>query len=54
MAAVSLSTLEEAFALAHKASENPEIPATDQALFRAIAHLIWKACGSQKGGQWQR
>jgi len=43
-----LSDLEKAFALAHKLSENPDLTNEERARHRAVAHLIWKSCGSAK------
>lgn len=46
---VSRVELQKAFAIAHRLSENPEVPAAQRAQFRAIANLIWKAHGEQGG-----
>ena len=42
---VDKELLPKAFALAHRASENPEIESNARAKFRAIAFLIWEAHG---------
>jgi hypothetical protein len=43
-----VTRLQAAFGLAHKASEDLTIPAPHRKTFRAIAHLIWDACGEDK------
>jgi len=43
-----ITRLQAAFGLAHKASEDLTVPATQRKTFRAIAHLIWDACGEDK------
>jgi hypothetical protein len=43
----SLAKLQEAFAVAHKASQNPEHTDHARREFRLLAHLIWRACGAQ-------
>lgn len=46
---VSRSHLQKAFALAHRLSENPNVPCAQRGQFRAVAYLIWKAHGEQGG-----
>lgn len=46
---VSRSHLQKAFALAHRLSENPNVPNAQRAQFRAVAYLIWKAHGEEGG-----
>src|SRR5579864_9284373 len=46
---VSRSHLQKAFALAHRFSENPDVPSVQRAQFRAVAYLIWRAHGEPGG-----
>lgn len=48
-----ISELEKAYALAVKASENPDIPAKFRNIFRAIHYQIWKSCGDDRESQGQ-
>lgn len=43
-----VTRLQAAFGLAHRASEDLTIPKDQRKTFRAIAHLIWDACGEEK------
>lgn len=43
--AVNKAQLQQAFGIAHRASENPRIPASHRATFKQIAVLIWKSHG---------
>lgn len=45
---VQRDRLQKAFALAHKASEDPDIGKIERKYFSAIATLIWLACGETK------
>jgi hypothetical protein len=45
---VQRDRLQKAFALAHRASEDYNIGATERKYFSAIATLIWLACGESK------
>lgn len=45
---VEVVRLQAAFGLAQRASENLTIPAAQRKTFRAIAQLIWDACGENK------
>lgn len=42
---VERERIQKAFALAHKAAEDFDTPNKERKYFRAIAHLIWLACG---------
>lgn len=46
---VSRTHLQKAFAMAHRLSENPDVPNVQRAQFRAVACLIWKAHGEPGG-----
>lgn len=43
-----VTRLHAAFGLAHKASEDLTVPGPQRKTFRAIARLIWDACGEEK------
>lgn len=40
-----MEKLRQAFALAHRQSQNDELNSAVRCQFRAIQHLIWEACG---------
>lgn len=44
---VNADSLQKAFALAHRCGAQPDVPARERNYFRAIAWLIWKACGAE-------
>lgn len=44
---VERSRLQKAFALAHKAAEHYDVHDKERKYFRAIAWLIWLACGEE-------
>ncbi len=46
-----ISELEKAYAMAVKASENPDVPLRFRNMFRAIHYQIWKACGDTSDDQ---
>lgn len=43
--AVNREQLQQAFALAHRASEDAKLPQATRAKFRQISTLLWKAHG---------
>lgn len=45
--AVNKTQLQQAFAIAHRASEDPNIPNVHRSRYREIATLIWKAHGER-------
>lgn len=45
---VQRDRIQKAFALAHRASEDEKVHATERKYFSAIATLIWLACGETK------
>jgi hypothetical protein len=45
---ISRYELQQAFALAHRSSEDLSIPLIHRKRFRAIAQLIWKAHGEEQ------
>ncbi len=45
---LKVTDVQEAFAIAHKAGNDPNCPAFYRAKFKRIANKIWEACGEEK------
>jgi hypothetical protein len=45
---VKRENIDKAFSLAHRASEDARYSPAARAVFRAIAHQVWLACGKSR------
>lgn len=42
--------LQQAFTMAHRCAVSEDTPDRERKYFRTVAHLLWKACGSEESG----